>query len=276
MNGVELLSFFIEWVEKNRPERFYPLKYIYDETEANEWKKSKYVPNYAWSLEVAKECCYGAYDAILFRKLDGVSHEIIPLEVKADTDTLDDRLRGQFWVHIKNFGKSMLLLGKEQSYKVKKLNLHKMLPTEIWAFDGEGFIQVTEPIHKFHNNGGSDISKRALEKAFGISDTRLRQLQLRVHQIKAVIAALEFNQYSFGEERKFTLREAELAKQLFNVELHPAVCEPPKNKMFQVLDQRHSLTNYFKKAESERKEGSLGSKGPFAEKLHQNGGKTKQ
>src|SRR4030043_203879 len=164
MNGDELLTAFVAYIEKERPERFYPLEWTYDETETSEWKKSKYVPNYAWSLEVTKECCYGAYDAILFRKLDGVTHEIIPLEVKADTDNLDDRLRSQFWVHIKNYGKSMLLLGKEQAFKIKKLNMDKMLPTEIWAFNGESFTQVTEPIHKFHNNGSSEISKRALQK----------------------------------------------------------------------------------------------------------------
>ena len=233
MNGDELLTNFLEYIEKKRPERFYPLKWTYDNAEENEWKRSKYVPNYSWSLEVAKECCYGAYDAILYRKLDGVTYEIIPLEVKADTDTLDDRLRAQFWVHINNFGKSMLLLGKEQAFKVKKQNLDKILPTEIWAFNGEDFTQITEPINKFHKGGCSDISKRALQKAFGITDydsKLLSQLQVRAHLARAVIAALEFNQYNFGEEKKFTQREAEIAQKIFEVEVHPTVCEPPKEK----------------------------------------------
>jgi hypothetical protein len=231
MNGDDLLTTFIDWIKTNRPERFYPLKWAYDESEENEWKKSKYVPNLAWGLEVAKECCYGAYDAILTRTLDGVAHEVIPLEVKADTDTLDDRLRAQFWVHILNYGKSMLLLGKEQAFKIKKLHLDKILPTEIWTFNGEGFTQVTEPINKFHGKGSSEVSKRALEKAFGISDSKqLRHLQIKVHQVRAIITALEFNQYSFGEERKFTQREAEIAEKIFDMELHPAVCEPPKEK----------------------------------------------
>lgn len=229
MNGDELLTAFLKWIDEKRPERFYPLKYVHDETEVLEWKKSKYVPNYSWSLEVAKEACYGAYDAILFRKLDGVTREIVPLEVKADTDNLDDRLRAQFWVHILNFGKSMLLLGKEQAFKVKKLKLEKMLPTEIWFFNGEGFEQLTEPIRKFHNHGNSDISRRALQKAFGLKDYNsklLRELQVKARLIRAVISALEFNQYSFGDEKKFTAREAELAKELFGLEVHPKVCEP--------------------------------------------------
>jgi hypothetical protein len=230
MNGDELLIAFIAWVEKNRPERFYPLKWEYDETETLEWNRSKYVPNYNWSLVVAKECCYGAYDAIFYRKLDGITHETIPVEVKADTDTLDDRLRAQFWVHIKNYGKSMLILGKEQAFKIKKQNLHKMLPTEIWAFDGEVFSQMTEPINKFHNYGRDTFSKRAIQKAFGYREYNrgeLRRIQMKAQLIRGVLAALEFNQYSFGDETKFTQQEAILVKEIFGVELHPTVCEPP-------------------------------------------------
>jgi len=231
MNGDELLTAFIDWIEKNRPERFYPLKWQYDETEQFEWRKSKYVPNYSWCLEVAKECCYGAYDVIIYRKLDGVTHEIIPVEVKADTDNLDDRLRSQFWVHIKNFGRSMLVLGKEQAFKIKKRNLDKMLPTEIWAFDGEGFKQMTEEINKFYNDGETEVSKRALQKAFGIVDynsRELRYLQIREHLIRAVLAKLEYNQYSFREEKKFNEREAEIAKEIFGLEVHQTVCKPKK------------------------------------------------
>ena len=233
MNGDELLAAFLAWVEKERPERFYPLKWTYDEAEENEWKRSKYVPNYSWSIDVAKECCFGAYDAIIFRKLDGATHEIIPVEVKADTDSLDDRLRAQLWVHVKNFGKSMLVLGKEQAFKIRNRGLDKMLPTEIWAFNGEAFTQVTEPINKFEGGGQTGISKRALQKAFGLADYDARQLrlmQLKTEQIRAVLAALEFNQYSFGEEKKFTPREAELANELFGAPLHPSVLQPPKPK----------------------------------------------
>jgi len=227
MNGEELLNVFLEWIEKERPERFFPLKYVYDSTEMIMWERSKYVPDYTWKITVAKECCYGAYDALMFRKCDGVTREIIPIEVKADTDILDDRLRAQLWVHIKNYGKSMLILGKEQAYKIKKRKIHKMLPTEIWNYTGDGFKQLTEPIAKFHNHGCATVSQRALEKAFGIHEPKiLRKLQRKAHYIRAVLAALEENQYRYNNEEKFNNREAELARELFGVPINSELCEP--------------------------------------------------
>lgn len=231
MNGDELLTKFLAYVEKERPERFYPLQYTYDEKEEIPWRKSKYVPDYDWSITVAKECCYGAYDAVLLRKHKGLTKEIIPVEVKADTDILDDRLRAQIWVHIKNFGKSMLILGKEQAFKVKKLNLHKMLPTEIWAFNSVTFEQVTESIYKFHNHGYPEISHRAIEKAFRTHDTKkIRELSKRLWQIRAVIATLTANQWRYGEEDKFTQEEATIAYEIFGYHLNPVICEPSKEK----------------------------------------------
>lgn len=163
---------------------------------------------------------------MLFRKHSGLTKEIIPVEVKADTDTLDDRLRAQIWVHIKNFEKSMLVLGKEQAYKVKKLNLHKMLPTEIWAFNGVGFDQVTESIYKFHNHGYPEISHRAIGRAFGTQDTqRIREISKRLWQVRALIAALTANQWRYGEEEKFTQEESILAREIFKIGLSDKVIQ---------------------------------------------------
>jgi hypothetical protein len=221
MNGDELLTTFLSWIEKERPERFYPLQYFYDEKEEILYRKAKYIPDYDWSMIIAKEPCYGAYDAVLFRKHHGLTKEIIPVEVKADTDTLDDRLRAQIWVHIKNFEKSMLVLGKEQAFKVKKLNLHKMLPTEIWAFNGEIFEQMTEPIYKFHNHGYPEISHRAIERAFRVHDTKqIHKLAHRLWEVRALIAALTANQWRYGEENKFTQEEAKIASEIFHCELN--------------------------------------------------------
>jgi hypothetical protein len=228
MNGDELLAEFLSWIKKERPERFYPLAYV---GSGSDWKSSKYIDDHTWEIEVAKEPCYGAYDAVLFRKHHGLTKEIIPVEVKADTDVLDDRLRAQIWVHIKNFEKSMLVLGKEQAFKVKKLHLDKMLPTEIWAFNGVTFDQVTESIYKFHNHGYPEISHRAIEKAFGTHDTqKIRELSKRMWQIRAVIATLTANQWRYGEEDKFTQEEAAIAYEIFGYHLNPVICEPPTEK----------------------------------------------
>ena len=224
MNGDGLLVEFLAFLEKSRPERFYPLTYV-----GSDWKGGKYVDDHTWEIVVAKEACYGAYDAVLFRKHHGLTKEIIPIEVKADTDVLDDRLRAQIWVHIKNFEKSMLVLGKEQAYKIKKLHLHKMLPTEIWAYNGETFEQITESIYKFHNHGYPAISHRAIEKAFRIHDTKqIHVLSHRMWQIRAVIATLTANQWRFGEEEKFTAEEAKVAYEIFGFNLDPAICDAPK------------------------------------------------
>lgn len=230
MNGDELLKTFLEFVERERPERFYPLRYVGRDDSENSWA-TKWERDFSWSLVVATEANYGAYDAVFFRKHEGLVQEIIPVEVKADTDNLDDRIRAQLWVHIKNFGKSMLILGKEQAFKVKKMGLHKMLPTEIWAYNGVNFVQVTEGIFKFHNQGQPDISQRAIEKAFAVHDPpKLRELQKRLWKIGSVIATLAANQWRYNEENKFTQEEAIIAFEIFGFHLDPQVCEPPKEK----------------------------------------------
>lgn len=227
MNGDGLLAEFLAFLEKKRPERFFPLSYA-GKDENNPFRV-KYIDDHTWQIVVAKEPCYGAYDAVLFRKHHGLTKEIIPIEVKADTDTLDDRLRAQIWVHIKNFQKSMLVLGKEQALKVKKLKLHKMLPTEIWFYSGETFEQMTEPIYKFHNHGYPEISHRAIERAFRVHDTkRIHELSHRMWKIRAVIDALIANQWRYGEELKFTAEEAKVAHEIFGLELYPAICEPTR------------------------------------------------
>jgi hypothetical protein len=228
MSGDELLADFLAWVEKERPERFFPKEYAGEDKSKNYWC-GKYVDDPTWKIVVAKEACYGAYDAVLFRKHKGLTKEIIPVEVKADSDVLDDRLRAQIWVHIKNFQKSMLVLGKEQGYKVKKLKLHKMLPTEIWIFNGVGFEQLTESIYKFHHHGYPEISHRAIGRAFRTQDTKtIHELSHRLWQIRAVVATLTANQWRYGEEEKFTQEEAKIAQEIFGYPLHPTVCEPPK------------------------------------------------
>ena len=228
MDGDGLLAEFLGWLEKTRPERFFPKRIIRRENGSS----YECQDDPMWRIVVAKEACYSAYDAVLFRKHVGLTAEIIPVEVKADTDVLDDRLRAQIWVHIKNFGKSMLILGKEQAFKIRKLKLDRMLPTEIWGYNGIGFTQVSEEIDKFRNEGQVEVSNRALEQAFDIHNpSKLGELEKRLCEIMSVVAALQANQWRYGKEEKFTVNEAKIAFEIFGLHLNPQLCqhENPSN-----------------------------------------------
>ena len=215
MNGPQLLNVFLEFIDKEKPERF-GFGSFRDLHET-------------CSIVVAREACYRAYDAVLFQKFGGLVREIIPVEVKGDTDVLDDgRLRSQIWTALKNFGNSLLLLDVEQAYKAKKLKLTKMLPCEIWGYNRVTFHQLSEPIFKHdYNDGKAKISQRAIEKAFGIHEPKtLREIRKRVTQLRSVLAALTENQWRFEKERRFTPEEAEVAYALLGYPLLPNVVIP--------------------------------------------------
>jgi len=226
MNGSELLTKFLEEMEKTKPERFYGCSFHDDDP-----YRQRY-PDNSWQIEVVREACYRAYDAVLFRRRNGEVKEIIPVEIKGDTDVLDDgRLRTQIWVHLKNFGKSLLIVDAEQAFKIKKLKLDKMLPCEIWAYNNVTFYELADSIFKYHNHGEPDISKRAIEKAFDVHDSaKLKELQIKCRRISGILATLAANQWRFDAERKFTNREAELAHELFGLPMLPTACQPLAEK----------------------------------------------
>ena len=252
MNGEELLTKFIEFIRAEKPQRFFQ---YHDRPERPFCWVSPYSTEYGWvgnqqflgdckpcklirktpevTADYTTEACYGAYDAVLFMRCEGYVFDVIPIEAKGNTDVLDDRLREQIWIAVKNYGKSLLLLDTEQAFKVKKNNLHKYLPCEIWAWNGVTFIQVAENIIRHSpSNGELKISKRAIEKATGIHDSsKLNKLQKRIIHWHGVINALAFNQWNFGNERKFTEEEAELFYKLLDEPLLPNVCKPKEVKV---------------------------------------------
>ena len=76
------------------------------------------------------------------------------------------------------------------------------------------------------------LVKRAIEKATGIHDSsKLNKLQKRIIHWHGVINALAFNQWNFGNERKFTEEEAELFYKLLDEPLLPIVCKPKEVKV---------------------------------------------
>jgi hypothetical protein len=256
MNGEDLLAAFLKFVLTEKPRRFFhgydiperlpcyfewqrtynkrvfPVEHdyhLYFESDCEPCTLRRKLPKL--SAEYVTEGCYGAYDAVLFISINGVIDDVFPIEAKGNTDTLDDRLREQIFIAVKNYGKSILLLDNEQAYKVKKHNIHKMLPCEIWFYNGSTFEAMTEPIVRYHNSGNPEISARAIEHATGIHDySRLKELRLKFRQIQGLIAALAYNQWNWKDERKFTSQEAQLFYELIGV--------PLGKKMMRVIEEK--------------------------------------
>ena len=165
--------------------------------------------------EYITEGCYGAYDAVLFMSCKGSVYDVIPIEAKGNTDVLDERLRQQIWMAVKNYGQSLLLLDNEQAHKIKKRLLHKCLPCEIWFFNGVTFEQMTEQIERYNSDGRLKISKRAIQKATGIYDYgKLRKLQIQINKLVSLIDGLAYNQWNWKNERKFTPEEIQIFYEL--------------------------------------------------------------
>jgi hypothetical protein len=240
MNGDELLQKFLEFIQAEKPFRFYrdyhvptrPHCYIewyrtynkrvfldphdyhtYFESDCEPCTLRNPAPTV--KAEYITEGCYGAYDAVLFMSINGKIYDVIPIEAKGNTDILDDRLREQIWMAIKNYGQSLLLLDNEQAYKIKKHLLHKCLPCEIWFFNGQTFEQMTKQIERYNSDGILKISKRAIEKATGIHDYgKLRVLQSKMSDLQSLIHGLAYNQWNWKSERKFTPEEQQIFYEL--------------------------------------------------------------
>jgi hypothetical protein len=211
MNGDALLKLFLDFIQKEKPHRFGYGSYAD-------------LHGSPCNFVIAKEACYGAYDAVMFLRFGDKTHDVIPIEVKGDTDVLDERLRSQIYHAINNFGKSLLLVDAEKAYKIKKLNLHKMLPCEIWAYNGVTFQQLSSEFWK--HKGDITISQRAIEKAFGIHDAKvLRKMQRKIVSLSSLIWKLTANQWRYGKEEKFSQEESEIAALLLNETMLPIVIE---------------------------------------------------
>lgn len=219
MNEEELKKAFVAFIEREKPARFGFGSWHDEHGERCE-------------IVVAREAQYGAFDLILFQKFGGRTFETIPVEVKADTDKLDDRLRHQICSALLTFRQSILLLDEKQFEKAKKLHWIEVLPCEIWVRKGETFEQVTEEIG-YAKTGEKHIhiSQRAIEKAFGkIEPKELKHLQSKIYWMSSLLKKLECNQWSFGKEQKFHDEEAIIAIQLLGRKILDQYIEKPKPK----------------------------------------------
>jgi hypothetical protein len=260
MNGDELLAAFLKFVQEQRPARFFNGKdvperphcyyewrkywnkrvfldltnhHLYFESDCEPCKLRMKPPEI--KAEYITEGCYGAYDAVLFISINGQIEETIPIEAKGNTDALDDRLREQIFIAVKNFGQSLLLLDNEQACKAKKHNLQKYLPCEIWFFNGKTFEQMTEQIVRYNSSGEPKISKRAIEKATDIHEpAKLRVLQRKFLDVISLIDALTYNQWNWKDERKFTREESQLFYELIGEPIVKHRCHEVEEKTIRI------------------------------------------
>lgn len=87
----------------------------------------------------------------------------IPVEVKSDSDVLDNRLPNQILNAILTFGRSFLVL--DQKHISKNLHLLKLLPTTIIGYTGkDDFFEVLSVFDRFVMNGIFSIPKRSFNK----------------------------------------------------------------------------------------------------------------
>ena len=87
----------------------------------------------------------------------------IPVEVKSDSDVLDERLPNQILNAILTFGRSFLVLDKK--HISKNLHLLKLLPTTIIGYTGkDDFFEVQSVFDRFVMNGIFSIPKRSFNK----------------------------------------------------------------------------------------------------------------
>lgn len=87
----------------------------------------------------------------------------IPVEVKSDSDVLDERLPNQILNAILTFGRSFLVLDKK--HISKNLHLLKLLPTTIIGYTGkDDFFEVLSVFDRFVMNGIFSIPKRSFNK----------------------------------------------------------------------------------------------------------------
>ena len=87
----------------------------------------------------------------------------IPVEVKSDSDVLDNRLPNQILNAILTFGRSFLVL--DEKHISKNLHLLKLLPTTIIGYTGkDDFFEVLSVFDRFVMNGIFSIPKRSFNK----------------------------------------------------------------------------------------------------------------
>lgn len=89
-----------------------------------------------------------------------------PVELKSDNDVLDRRLTNQLLNGILTFGKSILVLDREHSKRLKSKGILSLIPATVIGYTGRSHhhFEVLSVFDRFINDGIFSIEKRKLTK----------------------------------------------------------------------------------------------------------------
>jgi hypothetical protein len=88
-----------------------------------------------------------------------------PVELKSDNDIIDGRLSNQILNAILTFGRSILVLDKEHSKKLKSKGILSLIPATVIGYTGRSdHFEVLAVFDRFINDGIFSIEKRKLTK----------------------------------------------------------------------------------------------------------------
>jgi hypothetical protein len=88
-----------------------------------------------------------------------------PVELKSDNDIIDGRLSNQILNAILTFGRSILVLDKEHSKRLKSKGVLGLIPATVIAYSGRrDHFEVISIFDRFINDGIFSIDKRKLTK----------------------------------------------------------------------------------------------------------------
>lgn len=166
------------------------------------WQKESYSKVYeSFELEKYTEVGFGTFDGVFLLYVNGKCEDIIPVEVKADTDRFDERLPRQIATQLSAFGTANLVLGSRKLTD-RKRDILKWLPVNVYQFQGGNPASFDEvQTIGLDNTYGQKIGW------FHIGVRGSRGHVPEIETIEKLWAKALLNQIRYGKEVPFTKTE---------------------------------------------------------------------
>lgn len=139
--------------------------------------------------------------------------QFFPVEIKSDSDALDERLPNQILDAVLTFGRSILVLDKKHAAKAKTLGL--FLPATIISYTGiEDHFEVSSKFDRFVTAGVLTLNKTNLIKTLGSSSAKTHR---RLETLQRIFEKVAFNQLFL--ENSLNEEELEFLKAVIDIPL---------------------------------------------------------
>lgn len=149
-----------------------------------------------------------------FSKVHGTSPEKIhfyPVELKSDNDAIDERLPNQIVDAILTFGRSIVVLDKGHSRKLRSDRYDRLLPASVICYPGrDDYFEVVSVFDRFVSCGVFDFERinlaRVLDDSGGSISSKAHR---RITSLQGILQKIVFSQLHFensgltNEERQF-------------------------------------------------------------------------